>query len=155
MQLFDFADKYRGKYDSSITVAQKYYRSISGYNVRCWAQPWACFYISVFGPGPIKPIQFFWLIVFELCTGWVAMGCCLVVPGNQQSVLFELPWKQWWLHGWNWLEHDWVRLGCQIFRCSDPCCQGNRPFNRFFFFKIDNCCSWDLTKWSLALYVLL
>lgn len=34
LQLFDFADKYRGKYDSSITVAQKYYRSISGYNVR-------------------------------------------------------------------------------------------------------------------------
>jgi len=33
LQLFDFADKYRGKYDSSITVAQKYYRSISGYNV--------------------------------------------------------------------------------------------------------------------------
>lgn len=33
-QLFDFADKYRGKYDSSISVAQKYYRSVSGYNVR-------------------------------------------------------------------------------------------------------------------------
>jgi hypothetical protein len=32
-QVFDFADKYRGKYDSSITVAQKYYRSVSGYNV--------------------------------------------------------------------------------------------------------------------------
>lgn len=32
-QLFDLADKYRGKYDSSITVAQKFYRSISGYNV--------------------------------------------------------------------------------------------------------------------------
>ncbi|KAJ6341682.1 hypothetical protein OIU78_009771 [Salix suchowensis] len=31
-QLFNFADKYRGKYDSSITVAQKYYRSVSGYN---------------------------------------------------------------------------------------------------------------------------
>lgn len=33
LQLFDFADKYRGKYDSSITVAQKYYRSVSGYAV--------------------------------------------------------------------------------------------------------------------------
>lgn len=32
-QLFDFADKYRGKYDSSISVAQKYYRSVSGYGV--------------------------------------------------------------------------------------------------------------------------
>lgn len=32
-QLFEFADKYRGKYDSSITVAQKYYRSVSGYAV--------------------------------------------------------------------------------------------------------------------------
>lgn len=32
-QLFEFADKYRGKYDSSISVAQKYYRSVSGYNV--------------------------------------------------------------------------------------------------------------------------
>lgn len=33
-QLFEFADKYRGKYDSSITVAQKYYGSVSGYNVQ-------------------------------------------------------------------------------------------------------------------------
>ncbi|KAE9451979.1 hypothetical protein C3L33_16133, partial [Rhododendron williamsianum] len=33
-QLFEFADKYRGKYDSSITVAQKYYQSVSGYFVR-------------------------------------------------------------------------------------------------------------------------
>ncbi|CAA6665864.1 unnamed protein product [Spirodela intermedia] len=32
-QLFQFADKYRGKYDSSIRVAQKYYRSYSGYDV--------------------------------------------------------------------------------------------------------------------------
>lgn len=40
IQLFDFADKYRGKYDSSITVAQKYYRSISGYNVSTYV-PWA------------------------------------------------------------------------------------------------------------------
>ncbi|KAH9775145.1 Endoglucanase 6 [Citrus sinensis] len=39
--LFDFADKYRGKYDSSITVAQKYYRSISGYNDELlWAAAW-------------------------------------------------------------------------------------------------------------------
>ncbi|XP_030500655.2 endoglucanase 6 isoform X1 [Cannabis sativa] len=40
-QLFDFADKYRGKYDSSITVAQKYYRSISGYyDELLWAAAW-------------------------------------------------------------------------------------------------------------------
>ncbi|CAJ1930822.1 unnamed protein product [Sphenostylis stenocarpa] len=40
-QLFDFADKYRGKYDSSITVAQKYYRSISDYNDELlWAAAW-------------------------------------------------------------------------------------------------------------------
>ncbi|KAE9607665.1 hypothetical protein Lal_00026713 [Lupinus albus] len=40
-QLFDFADKYRGKYDSSITVAHKYYRSISGYNDELlWAAAW-------------------------------------------------------------------------------------------------------------------
>ncbi|XP_058732107.1 endoglucanase 6 [Vicia villosa] len=40
-ELFDFADKYRGKYDSSITVAQKYYRSISGYNDELlWAAAW-------------------------------------------------------------------------------------------------------------------
>ncbi|KAL6280578.1 hypothetical protein ACE6H2_017459 [Prunus campanulata] len=40
-QLFDFADKYRGKYDSSISVAQKYYRSISGYNDELlWAAAW-------------------------------------------------------------------------------------------------------------------
>ncbi|KAG1346433.1 endoglucanase 6 [Cocos nucifera] len=40
-QLFEFADKYRGKYDSSITVAQKYYRSISGYGDELlWAAAW-------------------------------------------------------------------------------------------------------------------
>ncbi|KAJ0048395.1 hypothetical protein Pint_14995 [Pistacia integerrima] len=40
-QLFDFADKYRGKYDGSITVAQKYYRSVSGYNDELlWAAAW-------------------------------------------------------------------------------------------------------------------
>ncbi|KAJ4849500.1 hypothetical protein Tsubulata_005812 [Turnera subulata] len=40
-QLFDFADRYRGKYDSSITVAQKYYRSVSGYNDELlWAAAW-------------------------------------------------------------------------------------------------------------------
>ncbi|CAN6578929.1 hypothetical protein ACFX13_039076 [Malus domestica] len=40
-QLFDFADKYRGKYDSSITVAQKYYQSVSGYNDELlWAAAW-------------------------------------------------------------------------------------------------------------------
>lgn len=47
LQLFDFADKYRGKYDSSITVAQKYYRSISGYNVRNWARTWADLYLTL------------------------------------------------------------------------------------------------------------
>ncbi|KAL2543741.1 Endoglucanase 6 [Forsythia ovata] len=40
-QLFDFANKYRGKYDSSITVAQKYYRSVSGYaDELLWAAAW-------------------------------------------------------------------------------------------------------------------
>uniref|UniRef100_A0A5B6ZKY4 Endoglucanase n=1 Tax=Davidia involucrata TaxID=16924 RepID=A0A5B6ZKY4_DAVIN len=40
-QLFEFADKYRGKYDSSITVAQKYYRSVSGYaDELLWAAAW-------------------------------------------------------------------------------------------------------------------
>ncbi|XP_031394101.1 endoglucanase 6-like [Punica granatum] len=40
-QLFEFADKYRGKYDGSITVAQKYYRSVSGYNDELlWAAAW-------------------------------------------------------------------------------------------------------------------
>ncbi|KAK4748670.1 hypothetical protein SAY87_015256 [Trapa incisa] len=40
-QLFEFADKYRGKYDSSITVAQKYYQSVSGYNDELlWAAVW-------------------------------------------------------------------------------------------------------------------
>ncbi|KAL1569175.1 Endoglucanase, variant 2 [Salvia divinorum] len=40
-QLFEFADKYRGKYDSSITVAQKYYRSVSGYaDELLWGAAW-------------------------------------------------------------------------------------------------------------------
>ncbi|GMH09337.1 hypothetical protein Nepgr_011178 [Nepenthes gracilis] len=39
--LFEFADKYRGKYDSSITVAQTYYRSVSGYDDELlWAAAW-------------------------------------------------------------------------------------------------------------------
>ena len=32
-QLFAFADKYRGRYDASITVARNYYGSFSGYGV--------------------------------------------------------------------------------------------------------------------------
>ncbi|KAJ0963026.1 hypothetical protein J5N97_028148 [Dioscorea zingiberensis] len=40
-QLFEFADKYRGKYDSSIRVAQKYYQSFSGYaDELLWAAAW-------------------------------------------------------------------------------------------------------------------
>ncbi|KAL8154648.1 endoglucanase 6-like [Apium graveolens] len=40
-QLFDFADKYRGKYDGSITIAQKYYRSVSGYaDELLWGAAW-------------------------------------------------------------------------------------------------------------------
>ncbi|KAF3779728.1 Endoglucanase 19 [Nymphaea thermarum] len=40
-QLFDFADKYRGRYDSSITVARKYYQSVSGYaDELLWAAAW-------------------------------------------------------------------------------------------------------------------
>ncbi|PKA58959.1 Endoglucanase 6 [Apostasia shenzhenica] len=40
-QLFEFADKYRGKYDGSITVAQKYYGSVSGYGDELlWAAAW-------------------------------------------------------------------------------------------------------------------
>ncbi|GLJ38308.1 hypothetical protein SUGI_0780040 [Cryptomeria japonica] len=40
-QLFTFADKYRGKYDSSITVARKYYGSMSGYaDELLWAAAW-------------------------------------------------------------------------------------------------------------------
>ncbi|KAF6173020.1 hypothetical protein GIB67_006396 [Kingdonia uniflora] len=40
-QLFDFADKYRGKYDISIRVARKYYQSYSGYDDELlWAAAW-------------------------------------------------------------------------------------------------------------------
>ncbi|XP_051119114.1 endoglucanase 6-like [Andrographis paniculata] len=40
-QLFEFADKYRGNYDNSITVAQEYYRSVSGYaDELLWAAAW-------------------------------------------------------------------------------------------------------------------
>jgi hypothetical protein len=35
VQLFEFADKYRGRYDNSITVARNYYGSHSGYGVAC------------------------------------------------------------------------------------------------------------------------
>ncbi|WVZ72841.1 hypothetical protein U9M48_021240 [Paspalum notatum var. saurae] len=40
-QLFDFADTYRGRYDSSITVARRYYASSSGYGDELlWAAAW-------------------------------------------------------------------------------------------------------------------
>uniref|UniRef100_A0A0D9UYD2 Endoglucanase n=1 Tax=Leersia perrieri TaxID=77586 RepID=A0A0D9UYD2_9ORYZ len=40
-QLFDFADKYRGRYDNSITVARNYYGSFSGYGDELlWASAW-------------------------------------------------------------------------------------------------------------------
>ncbi|XP_031497584.1 endoglucanase 6-like isoform X1 [Nymphaea colorata] len=40
-QLFEFADTYRGKYDNSITVARKYYQSVSGYaDELLWAAAW-------------------------------------------------------------------------------------------------------------------
>ncbi|XP_062232491.1 endoglucanase 15-like [Phragmites australis] len=40
-QLFEFADKYRGKYDVSITVARNYYGSFSGYGDELlWAAAW-------------------------------------------------------------------------------------------------------------------
>ncbi|XP_072998675.1 endoglucanase 19-like isoform X1 [Typha latifolia] len=40
-QLFEFGDKYRGKYDRSILVAQKYYQSFSGYGDELlWAAAW-------------------------------------------------------------------------------------------------------------------
>ncbi|TKW24866.1 hypothetical protein SEVIR_3G077800v4 [Setaria viridis] len=40
-QLFTFADKYRGKYDASITVARNYYGSFSGYGDELlWAAAW-------------------------------------------------------------------------------------------------------------------
>ncbi|KAF7035869.1 hypothetical protein CFC21_046656 [Triticum aestivum] len=40
-QLFDFADKFRGRYDASIPVARKYYQSVSGYSDELlWAAAW-------------------------------------------------------------------------------------------------------------------
>ncbi|KAH7280034.1 hypothetical protein KP509_37G049400 [Ceratopteris richardii] len=40
-ELFSFADTYRGRYDSSITVARKYYQSESGYNDELlWSALW-------------------------------------------------------------------------------------------------------------------
>uniref|UniRef100_A0ACD5VC96 Uncharacterized protein n=1 Tax=Avena sativa TaxID=4498 RepID=A0ACD5VC96_AVESA len=40
-QLFDFADKYRGRYDVSIPVARSYYGSVSGYGDELlWAAVW-------------------------------------------------------------------------------------------------------------------
>uniref|UniRef100_A0A0E0JFN2 Endoglucanase n=1 Tax=Oryza punctata TaxID=4537 RepID=A0A0E0JFN2_ORYPU len=40
-QLFDFADKYRGKYDDSMPVAKKFYGSFSGYGDELlWASAW-------------------------------------------------------------------------------------------------------------------
>lgn len=40
-QLFTFADKYRGKYDKSISIVRKYYSSVSGYGDELlWAASW-------------------------------------------------------------------------------------------------------------------
>lgn len=41
VQLFEFGDKYRGKYDESIGVAKGYYSSVSGYRDELlWAAIW-------------------------------------------------------------------------------------------------------------------
>ena len=41
IQLFTFADKYRGKYDKSISIVGKYYSSVSGYGDELlWAASW-------------------------------------------------------------------------------------------------------------------
>ncbi|CAD6339661.1 unnamed protein product [Miscanthus lutarioriparius] len=41
LQLFEFADKYRGKYDSSIAEVKSYYASVSGYHDELlWAALW-------------------------------------------------------------------------------------------------------------------
>lgn len=41
MQLFEFADKYRGKYDESMEVVKGYYSSLSGYKDELlWAALW-------------------------------------------------------------------------------------------------------------------
>ncbi|KAL5727045.1 cellulase [Ranunculus cassubicifolius] len=40
-QLFEFADKYRGKYDSTIRIARKFYQSYSGYDDELlWSAAW-------------------------------------------------------------------------------------------------------------------
>jgi hypothetical protein len=41
VQLFEFADRYRGKYDSSIEEVKSYYASVSGYHDELlWAALW-------------------------------------------------------------------------------------------------------------------
>lgn len=41
LQLFEFGDKYRGKYDESIEVVKGYYASVSGYKDELlWAALW-------------------------------------------------------------------------------------------------------------------
>lgn len=41
VQLFDFGDKYRGKYDDSVGVVENYYASVSGYEDELlWAALW-------------------------------------------------------------------------------------------------------------------
>lgn len=41
MQLFEFGDKYRGKYDASVGVAKSYYASVSGYmDELLWGAIW-------------------------------------------------------------------------------------------------------------------
>lgn len=41
MQLFEFGDKYRGKYDKSVGVVKNYYASVSGYEDELlWAALW-------------------------------------------------------------------------------------------------------------------
>lgn len=39
--MFEFGDKYRGKYDGSVTVVKNYYASVSGYmDELLWAALW-------------------------------------------------------------------------------------------------------------------
>lgn len=128
-QLFEFADKYRGKYDSSITVAQKYYRSVSGYNVRINYRIKKLFFVIICYEYVICFLRFYWISLFFYFLGvfglW-RMSCYGLQHGCTKPPITSITSVTWATTATPWAEPvgEWPSLAgtssMPVFRHSSP-----------------------------------
>ena len=55
---------------------------------------------------------------------------------HPRQLTFSTSWTtlgKWWLSWWNWMEHEWIQLGCQIRWGSDTCSQGNNSWTEICY----------------------